>query len=155
MTISASVGDVFIRNGARLPNWLELASEDYPHWRKLQVSSDKVEAMARRAGWYFSFLAPELQGAAYGASRESAIRKALNRVLEKVGTPSFNALEVTGIVAHRLLGLYHAHVETHARHLHPTPFLRDPDPYYYPSGVWNFTPIAWKAAEGAPEDKGV
>jgi hypothetical protein len=47
--------------------------------------------------------------------------------MEMAGASGFNSIEITEIAARRWVGLYHATVVAHPRHLHPTPFLQDPD----------------------------
>jgi hypothetical protein len=53
----------------------------------------------------------------FGAIGAEKIRNALRRILRKVRLEHFNALEVTGIVAKRFLGIPYTVVMAHSRHV--------------------------------------
>ena len=72
--------------------------------------------------------------------------------METAQLTRFNSLEISGIDVRVLLGVYCANLVAHARHLQATPFLDDPDPYYYPHQAEE---IFWRAAEIEPQIKGL
>jgi hypothetical protein len=61
----------------------------------------------------------------FGAIGAKKVQNALMRILAKVKRQSFNALEVTGIVAKRFLGVPYATVSAHSRHFQQTCRLQD------------------------------
>ena len=70
------------------------------------------------------------------------------------GMSGFNSVEITEIAV-RWVGLYHATVVAHPRHLHQTPFLQDPVSHYYPHDIQDIAEIFWRAAEVEPQVKGI
>jgi hypothetical protein len=155
----ASAGNVFLKNSAQMPECLRFVSEPYGSWKKLvDVGGHTLELMARRAGWYFSYLASIVEAGTLRSSLESATRSAVEKVMENVDRCGFNALEIVGITTHRVLGLRYVRVVAVPRQLQPSPRLRDPYPYYYyPKGFEDFETIFWTAAEmslGSRESRG-
>lgn len=74
--------------------------------------------------------------------------------MEMSGVSGFNSLEITEIAV-RWVGLYHATVVAHPRHLQPTPFLQRPARYHYPHRTEDVDEIYWRAAEVGPQIKGI
>jgi len=75
--------------------------------------------------------------------------------MEMAGASAFNSIEITEIAARRWVGVYHAGVVAHPRHLQPTPFLEDPVPHYNPHDIEDIEEIFWRAAEVEPQIKGI
>lgn len=71
----------------------------------------------RAAGWNCFFMAPEVQGNAFGSIRAGSLRAALQRIFLKVRGDDFNCLEVTGIAARSLFGIPYLVVSAHSRHI--------------------------------------
>ncbi len=89
---TVSVGNVFVRNSARMPECLGFVSEQYASWKKLvDVSGHTLELMARRAGWCFSYLTSMVEAASLGLTRNSATQRAIEKVTDKVERCGFNA----------------------------------------------------------------
>lgn len=153
---SLSVGSVLIKSDISLPKWFRFDCEDYGRWKKLfDVDSHAVERTALAVGWHFSYLAKAVKCTAFGLTRWSAMQRAARKLVEMAGVSSFNSLEITEIAARRWVGLYHATVGAHPRHLHRTPFLQDPVPYHYPRHIEDMEEIYWRAAEVEPQIKGI
>jgi hypothetical protein len=73
----------------------------------------------------FLFYRGGSEGNVFGALGANKIQNALNRILGKVSQPHCNGLEVTGIVAKRLLGLPYTIVSAHSRHVQQSCYLDD------------------------------
>ena len=153
---TVSVGNVFVKNSARMPERLRVVSEQYASWKKLvDVSGHNLELMARRAGWCFSYLTSMVKAASLGLTRNSASRSAIEKVTDKIDRCGFNALEIVGITFHHVFGLHYVSVVAVPRQMQPSPWLRDPYPYYYPNSFQDFETIFWTAAELEPQIKGI
>lgn len=102
-----------------------LESETYSgQWsvvKALDVSA--LDRKIRAAGWNFFFIASEVKVRFFGAIGGKKIEHSVNRILGKVRDQNFNALEVTGIVARRFLGLPYTVVSAHSRHVQKTCYL--------------------------------
>jgi hypothetical protein len=144
-----TVGDVFIRSDTQMPGGLQFEFEEYGRWKKLvRVDCHSVEALAPRVGWSFSYIAPQqVSGKAFGLGLQSAANSALNEVLRAAGRTNFNALEITHLIKHRVVGTHYIHIVAHPRQLRPNPYLRNPDPYYFPNRAQDLEPIFRRAAE--------
>ena len=75
------------------------------------------------AGWNFFFMAAEVKVMFFGALGTKKIQNAVKRILGKIRPQHFNALEVTGIVAKRFLGMPYAIVSAHSRHVQQNCYL--------------------------------
>ena len=106
-----------------------LESEAYSgQWRLVKaLESIGLDRKIRAAGWNFFFIASEVKGMFFGATGAKRIRQAVDRILGKVSQQNFNALEVTGIVARRFLGLPYVVVSAHSRHVQKTCYLDAPE----------------------------
>lgn len=82
-----------------------------------------VDRKIHAAGWNFFFMAPEFRASFLGTIGAEKIQKALTRILAKAKPQHFNALEVTGIVARRFLGVPYVTVSAHSRHMQQSCFL--------------------------------
>jgi hypothetical protein len=153
---SLPIGSILIKNGTSLPNWFRFNYEEYSGC-KILIDADAyaVARTAMEAGWHFFCITPPLKCRAFGLTPQSAVRRAVERVMETAQLTSFNSLEIGGIDVRVLLGVYCANLVAHPRHLQATPFLNDPDPYYYPHQVEEFEEIFWRAAEIEPQIKGL
>jgi hypothetical protein len=60
-----------------------------------------------------------------GGPGEAKVRRALSRILDKVGARRFNGLEVTGIVTKHFLGVPYTTVSAHSRHVQQGCYLDD------------------------------
>jgi hypothetical protein len=119
-----SIGGVLVNREAPHPTWFHFDLEEKGDRKFLRVSGVELERLAVLAGWSFACTAP-------GAG---ALHGAVLRILKSVSSAGFNSVEITGIAARQMLGVHHARVVAHPRHLRPNPFFRDPDPCSYPGG---------------------
>jgi hypothetical protein len=152
-----TVGDVFIRSDTQIPDGLRFEFEEFGRWKKLlRVDSYSIEVLALRVGWSFSYIAPQqVKGNAFGFGLQSAANGALNDVLRAASRTSFNALEITQVMQHRVVGTHYIHILAHPRQLRPNPYLRNPDPYYFPNHTQDPEPIFRRAAEVQKQFTGI
>ena len=101
------------------PQLFGLESEPYSgQWSVVKaLDGFALDRKIRAAGWNFFFIASEAKAIFFGAPGTKKIGHALTRILGKVSDQHFNALEVTGIVAKRFLGLPYTVVSAHSRHV--------------------------------------
>jgi hypothetical protein len=124
MAAQIRTGTVFIEEGTPLPDSLKFESDPYSDgWRSVKnLNGYGLEREIREVGWTLFHLA-QIKASAFGFDREKAARKALNRVLAKVTSDSFNSLEISQVAVKRFLGLPYVTVSAHARHLQESMFL--------------------------------
>ena len=113
------VGTILLESQPLMVEALELESEPYSgHWSLIKVLDGfALDHKIRAAGWNFFFMAAEVRAMFFGAIGAEKMRNALRRILGKVRQEHFNALEVTGIVAKRFLGIPYTVVMAHSRHV--------------------------------------
>ena len=151
-----SRGTVFVKDAIPLPSWFAFPFQLCGTWKRLvNVDGYDVELAALRAGRRFSYIASPTTASAIGLRRQSAMDRALKRVVEAVSRSGFNSFEVTQIATRRLLGFHYARVEAHPRLPCPSPFLRQLNPYRYTNVSENFEPISWRAADVEPDVRGI
>jgi hypothetical protein len=113
------VGTILLESQPLMTEVLELESEPYAGTWSLVKALDgfALDHKIRDAGWNFFFMAAEVRAMFFGAIGAEKIRNALRRILGKVRLEHFNALEVTGIVAKRFLGIPYTVIMAHSRHV--------------------------------------
>jgi hypothetical protein len=109
------------------PQLLGLESESYSgKWSVVKIlDAFAVDRKIRVAGWNLFFIASEVKSIFIGGPGEAKVRRALSRILDKVGARRFNGLEVTGIVTKRFLGVPYTTVSAHSRHVQQGCYLDD------------------------------
>jgi hypothetical protein len=114
--------------GTIIPQSLRVETELYSHgWEIIKNSdADAVDRVIRRADWNLFFLAASIQTTAFGYWGETAVRRAVERVLAKAEPSKFKCLEITEISAKQFLGFPYVHVSAHSRHIQKSPFLQEP-----------------------------
>lgn len=124
MTDQIKTGTVFIEEGTPLPDSLEFESEPYSNgWRSIKILNGYgLDRKVREVGWTLFDLA-QLKATVFGFDREKAARRALNRVLVRVRSDNFNALEISQVAMKRFLGLPYVTVSAHVRHIQESMFL--------------------------------
>jgi len=105
-----------------MSKWPQLFGlESEPYWGNWSVvhapDAFALDRKIRAAGWNFFFIASEVKVMVFGTLGAKKIQRALNRILGEVSWQHFNALEVTGLVAKRFLGVPYAIVSAHSRHV--------------------------------------
>jgi hypothetical protein len=119
MSPNVQAGTILIEDGPLMAQALGLESEPYfGNWGVVKLSdSSALDRKIHATGWNFFFMAVELKATFFGALGALKVQKALKRILESVKHENYNALEVTGIVAKRFLGLPYSVVSAHSRHI--------------------------------------
>jgi hypothetical protein len=123
LTKPIKTGALLLAEGTKLPASLQSqgngAGELFmPGWRWVKnLDSNAVDRLINKAGWNFFFLAGGIEMIAYGADRERATHKALQRILASLKEKDFNCLEITHVTAKRFLGLPYVSVSAHSRHI--------------------------------------
>jgi hypothetical protein len=119
------VGTILLESQPLMTQVLELESEPYSgNWSLVKaLDGFALDHKIRDAGWNFFFMAAEVRAMFFGATGAEKIRKALRRILGKARREHFNALEVTGIVAKRFLGIPYTVVMAHSRHVQQSCYL--------------------------------
>ena len=126
MADQMNIGTIFIEEGASSPSFLKFESEPYSSgWRSVKnLNGCELDRRLRAVGWNLFSLA-RIKASVFGFNRERAVRRAVGRVLAKVTSDDFNALEISQVAVKRLLGLTYVAVSAYARHLQESMFLLD------------------------------
>lgn len=119
-----NIGTIFIKEGTPFPSSLKLQSEPYWNgWRSVEnLNGYELDRRLRAVGWNFFNLA-QVKASIFGFNRETAVRRAIKRVLAKVTSDDFNGLVIGQVAEKRFLGLPYVTVSAHARHLQESMFL--------------------------------
>jgi hypothetical protein len=123
MADEIKTGTILMEEGALLPNSLRLESEPFSSGWRLVKDLDG-NGLARRiseAGWTFFYMAGEMRASGFGINARKATRRAIKRVLEKLGSEKFNCLEVRQLALRRFLGLAYVRVTAYSRHVRKAP----------------------------------
>ena len=125
MADESKTGTVLIKEGALLPEALQIESEPcVPGWRLVKnLNGYALDRKVHEAGWTFFFLAGEIRTIAFGADEQSAVRRAIKRILANPRSKQFNSLEITRVASKRFLGLPYMSVGAHSRHIQGGPVL--------------------------------
>jgi len=119
MTDEIKTGTVLIKDGALLPEALQMESEPcVPGWRLVKnLDGYALDRKVHEAGWTFFFLAGEIRTIAFGADEQWTVRRAIKRILANPRSKQFNSLEITRVASKRFLGLPYMSVGAHSRHI--------------------------------------
>ena len=110
-------GTLMIAEGTPLPGALNLESDPYSEsWRIVtNFEGYGLDRGLRRAGWTFVYKARELEVRVFGFASERTMRKAFAALLRRLGSSTFNCLEITKTARKQFLGLPYVSVSGHAR----------------------------------------
>jgi hypothetical protein len=114
--------------GCVLPNGLNLKQKPFgAAWMIVENAAPaQLDLAVRDAGWHFMWIQHACSRRGYGGTDESAIARAIKRVLTQ--TPMrFNAAELGSVIVSRYLGLHVAKATLHARQIQPTALLDSVD----------------------------
>ena len=119
MPATIQIGSILIKDQLAVAKRLGLESDFYSeNWRLVRgVNGFSLDRKIRAAGWHSFFMAAEVQASAFGSIRAGSLRAALQRIFSKVRTKDFNCLEVTGIVARKVLGIPYVVISAHSRQI--------------------------------------
>ena len=125
MSPTVQAGTILIEDQPLMARVLGLESEPYSgHWSVIKaLDGFAFDRKIQAAGWNCFFMAAEVKVMFFGALGTGKIQSALKRILAKVRHQNFNALEVTGIVAKRFLGMPYTTVSAHSRHIQKSCYL--------------------------------
>jgi len=124
-------GRVFVREGTALPETLPLESEPYLRgWRSVKdLDGYALGAKIHDAGWTFFLLAGETKATVFGIDEEKMAHRAIERILAKRGSESFNSLQIMRVASSaskRFLGIRYVTVFAQSRHIQESPFIFQP-----------------------------
>jgi hypothetical protein len=129
MQQTVQVGSILVKESL-MPELLGLEIEGFKveqywaSWNLLgTLDGFALDRKLRAAGWNFFFMAGEVKAMVFGAIGAKKIRNALHRIFEKAIEKPYNALEVTGIVRKRFLGMPYTVVSAHSRHIQQSCYL--------------------------------
>jgi hypothetical protein len=112
-------GTILIRENTVLPAGLALESEAFlPGWRI--VRDIDVYGLGRKieeAHWNFFYLAGAIKTIVFGNEKSGSLRTAVRQILAKRAGQKWNALEITGVIARRFLGIPFLSVAANCRHI--------------------------------------
>ena len=127
MPETVHVGTILVKGSLQMPQLFALEIERYSgNWNMVKTRDGfGLDRKIRGAGWNFFFMAAEVKAMFFGALGEKKIQNALHRVFGKVRRQPFNALEITGIVRKRFLGVSYTIVSAHSRHIQKSCYLNE------------------------------
>lgn len=152
-----SAGGIFIRNDVPLPGWFRFPYQECVGWKQLfDADGFTLERSARAAGWHFASIASPLTGRGWGATPQSALRRALGKIMGMVNRAGFNSFEIRGIQVRGFRFLGSVRITAIPRYFGQSPFLKNLDPHDYPRVfVDQAEEIYWRASEVEPTIKGI
>ena len=119
MTNAIQTGSILIENGASMPDSLRLEGRPYSSgWRSVSnLGLNELDAAIHKAGWTFFFMAGEIKITSFGFDKDSAMRRAVKRVITNVESHKCNCVEITEVSAKSFLGMPYVNVSAHSRHI--------------------------------------
>ena len=129
MSPTVEVGTVLIEDRPLITQFLGLETGPCSgNWSVVKaLDGVALDRKIHAAGWNFFFMAAEVKVMFFGVLATRKIQSALKRILAKVRPQNFNALEVTGIIAKRFLGVPYVILYAHSRHIQQSCYLDGPD----------------------------
>jgi hypothetical protein len=125
MPPTVQVGAILMKEWPGMTQLLGLESEPCSgEWSLLKVLDGfTLDRKIHAAGWNFFFMAAEVKVMSFGSLGAAKIQNAVQRILAKVKSQHFNALEITEIVGRRFLGVPYLTVSAHSRHMQQSCYL--------------------------------
>jgi hypothetical protein len=119
MTDAIQTGSILIEGGASMPESLRLEGRPYSsRWRSVSnLGLSELDAAIHKAGWTFFFMAGEIKITSFGFDKDSAMRRAVKRVITNVESHNCNCVEITEVSAKSFLGMPYVNVSAHSRHI--------------------------------------
>jgi hypothetical protein len=120
-----NTGTILIKEGAILPDCLQLESEPYlKGWRLAKnINAEGLDRKIHQAGWTLFFMAKEVDATAVGSDLENTTRRAVNKAIACTKSDRLNCLEIGQVGVKRFLGHYYVSVSAHPRHIQESMFL--------------------------------
>jgi len=118
-------GAILLKEGALLPEYLQLEGEPYSKgWKLLKnMNASGLDRKIREAGWTFFYMAGEVHATVVGSDSEKTTRKAVKKVIAYMKSDRLNCLEIGQVTVKRFLGLPYVTVSAHPRHVQESMFL--------------------------------
>jgi hypothetical protein len=143
MPQTVQVATILMKESSLMPELLGFEIQPYSgDWNLVKkLDGFAMDRKIRGAGWNFFFMAAEVNAMFFGALGEKKIQNALHRIFGKVRHQPFNAIEVTGIVRKRFLGLPYTIVSAHSRHIQQSCYLNTQN------GRWTSQVAMWNRSQ--------
>jgi hypothetical protein len=112
------ISTIFLRDGCILPNQFALRQKPFSKgWAEaMETVATELDARIRSVGWHFMWLADSYSSQALGRTAETAIHRALARILPAVRS-RFNAAELDSVRVTSFAGFQIARVTIQARQI--------------------------------------
>ena len=112
-------GSVLMLTGTFTPPSVPLNLKSYWGSWKVVANSDAhaLDQDLRRVGWSLFFIAGKQRGYSVGTGGEGSVKRAMRRVLGKVGAEGFNCAQIANVAVKRFLGVPYVRIEAYSRHL--------------------------------------
>jgi hypothetical protein len=123
--------NIFIRENTLVPAGLAIESESFlPGWRAVKnLNGRELGRKIESAKWNYFYLAGPIRTTVIGREGLATLRRALERVLAKQQTQSYNSLEVTKTTSRRFLGVSFLSISAHSRHIQEGMYLLPVDDF--------------------------
>ena len=117
-----------------MPDCLRLEAEaDSNGWHSVtNLNPRELDSSINRAGWIFFYLAEEIKSTAFAFDKETALCRALKRIIDRVKTQNCNGLHIKQVTSGSFLRVTCVSISAHSRHIQEGPSL-------------------WSEASGPPE----
>ena len=108
-----------MREGTELPGAVRLETEPYAAgWRLVKnLDGYGLGRKIHESGWNFFCQAGGIKSIAFSIEEQETVRRAVKRILAKVGSERFNSLEITRVANQRFLGVPYTSVPARSRHI--------------------------------------
>ena len=143
MPQTVQVGSILVKESPLMPELVSLEIERYSgNWNLVNMLDGfALDRKIRGTGWNFFLMAAEVKAMFFGAIGTKKIENALRRIFEKVREKPYNALEVTGIVLKRFVGVPYTIVSAHSPHIQQSCYLNEE------KGRWTSPIATWNRSE--------
>jgi hypothetical protein len=120
-----NTGTILIKEGAVLPECLQLESEPYLKGWSLVKNLDAkgLDRKIHKAGWTLFFMANEVNASAVGSDPENTTRRAVRKAIAYMKSGRLNCLEITQVGVKHFLGHCYVSVSAHPRHIQESMIL--------------------------------
>jgi len=123
MADAIKMGTILIREGTLLPTGVPVESDVFlPGWRLVKnLEGDGLDQKFHEAGCTFFSVAGEIGATVFGLDEQKTLRKAVEQILAKRGSPEFNSVEIMRVAwetSKRFLGVRSVTVSAQSREIH-------------------------------------
>ena len=127
MTDAIKTGTILIEGSASMPDSVRLEGGTYSSgWRSVSnLDLNQLDTAINKAGWTFFFMAGEIKITAFGFDNDSALRRAVKRLITNVESHKCNCVEITGVSQKSFLGMPYVNVSAHSRHIQESSTFAD------------------------------